>query len=63
MMGDRDFRTVIKNSIESVGKELDYKIDIENLDKIHLGEVTKCLRRSYYEQIRQNQKEQDFLIL
>ena len=30
MMGDRDFRTVIKNSIESVGKELDYKIDIEN---------------------------------
>ena len=49
MMGDRDFRTVIKNSIESVGKELDYKIDIENLDKIHLGEVTKCLRRSYYD--------------
>jgi|TARA_B110000196_G_scaffold62310_2_gene51919 CRISPR-associated exonuclease Cas4 len=48
-MGDRDFRTVIKNSIESVGKELDYKIDIENLDKIHLGEVTKCLRRSYYD--------------
>lgn len=48
-MGDRDFRTVIKNSIESVGKELDYKIDIENLDKIHLGEVTKCLRRSYFD--------------
>ena len=48
-MGDRDFRTVIKSSIESVGKELDYKIDIENLDKIHLGEVTKCLRRSYYD--------------
>ena len=49
MMGDRDFRTVIKSSIESVGKELDYKIDIENLDKIHLGEVTKCLRRSYFD--------------
>ena len=48
-MGDRDFRTVIKSSIESVGKELDYKIDIENLDKIHLGEVTKCLRRSYFD--------------
>ena len=28
---------------------LDYKIDIENLDKIHLGEVTKCLRRSYFD--------------
>ena len=49
MMGDRDIRTVIKSSIESVGKELDYKIDIENLDKIHLGEVTKCLRRSYFD--------------
>ena len=35
MMGDRDFRTVIKNAIESVGKELDYKIDLENVNKIH----------------------------
>ena len=26
-MGDRDFRTVIQNSIESVGRELDYKFD------------------------------------
>jgi len=49
MMGDRDFRTVIKNAIESVGKELDYKIDLENVNKIHLGEVTKCLRRSYFD--------------
>ena len=49
MMGDRDFRTVIKNAIESVGKELDYKIDLENVNKIHLTEVTKCLRRSFYD--------------
>ena len=49
MMGDRDFRTVIKNSIESVGKELDYKIDLENVNKIHVNEVTKCMRRSYYD--------------
>ncbi len=49
MMGDRDFRTVIKNAIESVGKELDYKIDQENLNKIHLTEVTKCMRRSYFD--------------
>ena len=48
-MGDRDFRTVIKNSIESVGKELDYKIDLENVNKIHVNEVTKCMRRSYYD--------------
>jgi len=50
-MGDRDFRTVIKNSIESVGKELDYKIDLENVNKIHVNEVTKCMRRSYYDRI------------
>ena len=49
MMGDRDFRTVIKNAIESVGKQLDYKIDTEDIGKIHLSEVTKCLRRSYYD--------------
>jgi len=49
MMGDRDFRTVIKNAIESVGKELDYKIDLENVNKIHLIEATKCLRRSYFD--------------
>ena len=49
MMGDRDFRTVIKNSIESVGKELDYKIDLEDVNKIHVNEVTKCMRRSYYD--------------
>tara|TARA_B100000029_G_scaffold390396_1_gene387192 strand:+ start:864 stop:1508 length:645 start_codon:yes stop_codon:yes gene_type:complete len=48
-MGDRDFRTVIKNAIESVGKELDYKIDLENVNKIHLIEATKCLRRSYFD--------------
>ena len=48
-MGDRDFRTVINNSIESFGKELDYKIDLENVNKIHLIEATKCLRRSYFD--------------
>ena len=48
-MGYREFRTVIKNAIESVGKQLDYKIDTEDIGKIHLSEVTKCLRRSYYD--------------
>ena len=46
MMGDRDFRTVIKNAIESVGKELDYKFDLEDTNKIHLSEVNRCIRSS-----------------
>ena len=49
MMGDRDFRTVIQNSIESVGRELDYKFDKKDLKKIHASEVTGCLRRAYYD--------------
>ena len=49
MLGDRDFRTTIKNSIEAVGRELDYHIDLEDLNKIHVSEVTRCLRRSFYD--------------
>ena len=51
MLGDRDFRTTIKSSIEAVGKELDYKIDLEDFGKIHASEVTRCLRRSFYDRL------------
>jgi len=51
MLGDRDFRTTIKSSIEAVGRELDYKIDLEDLGKIHASEVTRCLRRSFYDRL------------
>ena len=27
MMGDRDFRSIVKNAIDSIGKELEIKID------------------------------------
>ena len=49
MMGDRDFRKVIQNSIESVGRELDYKFDKGDISKIHANEVTGCLRRAFYD--------------
>ena len=51
MLGDRDFRTTIKGSIEAVGRELDYKIDLEDFGKIHASEVTRCLRRSFYDRL------------
>ena len=51
MLGDRDFRTTIKSSIEAVGKELDYTIDLEDFGKIHASEVTRCLRRSFYDRL------------
>lgn len=49
MMGDRDFRGLIKNAIESIGRELDAKVDAADTRTVHLHEVTRCMRRSYYD--------------
>ncbi len=51
MMGDRDFRHVIKNAVDSIGRELDIKIDVQDVDTVHLHEVVRCLRRSYYDRV------------
>lgn len=48
-MGDRDYRSIIKNAIDSIGRELEIEIDSKNFKIIHLLEVTQCLRRSYYD--------------
>lgn len=48
MMGDRDYRSLIKNSIGSLGRELEVNIDSTDNNTIHLEEVVGCLRRSYY---------------
>ena len=49
MMGDRDYRSVIKNAIESVGRELEYRYKKDDVSKIHASEVTGCLRRAFYD--------------
>ena len=51
MMGDRDFRSTVENAINSIGKELEIKIDSANIQTIHLHEAVQCLRRSYYDRI------------
>ena len=51
MMGDRDFRTIIQNSLSSIGKELEIDIDAADIQKIHVQEVVRCLRRSYFDRI------------
>ena len=51
MMGDRDFRKIIKSAVESIGKELEIQIDSKDIQTIHLHEVVQCLRRSYYDRI------------
>lgn len=47
-MGDRDYRSIIRNAIDSIGKELEFNIDSKDFKTIHLLEVTQCLRRSFY---------------
>jgi len=51
MMGDRDFRSIVENALDSIGKELEINIDSANIQTIHLHEVVQCLRRSYYDRI------------
>ena len=51
MMGDRDFRSTIRNAIDSIGKELEIEIDSKDVQTIHVKEVVQCLRRSYYDRI------------
>ncbi len=51
MMGDRDYRQLIKNAIESIGREIEPKIDPKDNKTIYIHEVVRCLRRSYYDRI------------
>ncbi|MFQ5573092.1 MAG: Dna2/Cas4 domain-containing protein [Nitrosopumilaceae archaeon] len=51
MMGDRDYRKLIKNAIDSIGKEVELQIDPNDIKTIHLDEVVRCLRRSYYNRV------------
>ncbi len=48
-MGDKDYRSIIKNAVDSIGKELEIEIDADDFKNIHLQEVVQCLRRSYYD--------------
>lgn len=51
MMGDRDFRSIVKNAVDSIGRELEIEIDAKDIKTVHLKEVVQCLRRSYYDRV------------
>ncbi len=51
MLGDRDYRQLIKNAIDSIGREIQPKIDSNDSQTIHLHEVVRCLRRSYFDRV------------
>ena len=45
-MGDKDYKQVVRDAIESLGEDVGIKIDPEDFQTIYLHEVTKCLRQS-----------------
>ena len=48
-VGDRDYKQIVRDAIDSIGEDIELKIDKKDVDTIHLHEVAKCLRRSYYD--------------
>ncbi len=50
-MGDRDYRQVIKNAIEGISKDVEPKINLDDHQTIHVHEVVRCLRRSYFDRV------------
>jgi len=51
MMGDRNYRQVIKNTIDSISREIEPQIDTKDNKTINLHEVVRCLRHSYYDRV------------
>jgi len=47
--GDRDYKQIIRDAIDSMGEDIEIKIESKDVNTIHLHEATKCLRLSYYD--------------
>ena len=48
-VGDRDYKQIVRDAIDSIGEDIELKIDAKDDNTIYLDEVAKCLRRSYYD--------------
>ena len=47
--GDRDYKQVVRDAIDSIGEDVSIKIDTKDINTVYLYEATKCLRRSFYD--------------
>ena len=47
--GDRDYKQIVRDAIDSMGEDIEIKIESKDVNTIHLPEATKCLRLSYYD--------------
>ena len=48
-MGDRDYQQIITGAIDSFTRDLRPKIDVKDNKTIHVYEIVRCLRRSYFD--------------
>ena len=48
-VGDRDYKQIVKDAINSIGADIEFKIDTKDISTVYLHEATKCLRRSFYD--------------
>ena len=56
--GDRDYKQVVRDAIDSIGEDISFKIDTKDINTIYLYETTKCLRRSFYDRMDPLETEQ-----
>jgi len=56
-MGDRDYRQIITSAIDSFTRDLRPKIDVKDNKTIHVFEIVRCLRRSYFDRTAPKEKE------
>ena len=56
--GDRDYKQIVRDAIDSIGEDVSLKIDTKDPNIIYLHEVTKCLRRSFYDRTDSLETEQ-----
>jgi len=56
--GDRDYKQVVRDAIDSIGEDISFKIDTKDINTIYLHEATKCLRRSFYDRMDPLETEQ-----
>jgi len=48
-VGDRDYKQIVRDAIDDLGEDIQFKIDEKDPNTLYLNEATKCLRRSFYD--------------
>jgi len=58
VVGDRDYKQIVREAIDSIGEDAQLKFDTKDPNIVYLHEVTKCLRRSFYDRTEPLETEQ-----